>query len=457
MTARVLVVDDIQANIKLLQARLTADYFDVLTATNGRDAIAICERVKPDVVLLDVMMPGMDGFEVCRRLKGNRATSHIPIVMVTALDQASDRLQGLEAGADDFLTKPVDDIALMVRVRNLARVKTLNDEMMMRATTCAQSGFSGERSANVQDGEVTGRILVVDDNRQAAERCASWLGSLHEVAICGNGCDCVATLEGGDYDLALVNLNLRNMDGLQVCTDVKSNQMTRHLPIICVLERHDEARLLRALDLGVNDYLHRPLDKNELLARVRTQFRRKRYTDFLRNRLQASAELAIIDPLTGLFNRRYMESHLQTLVHEALSQGRPLSLLIADVDELHRVNEHYGHDAGDVVLREMGKRIRNNTRGIDLACRRGSEEFAILMPDTDLERATKVGERLRKCIGNDVFCAGDHDRKLRMTVSVGIASLKLIGDTAEVVIKRADEALSRAQSGGQNRVSVKAA
>src|SRR5580698_5794528 len=123
MTARVLVVDDILPNVKLLEARLTAEYFEVVTVTNGADALKICANGGCDIVLLDVMMPGMNGFEVCRRLKLDPATSHIPVVIVTALDQASDRLMGLEAGADDFLTKPIDEIALLARVRSLSRLR----------------------------------------------------------------------------------------------------------------------------------------------------------------------------------------------------------------------------------------------------------------------------------------------------------------------------------------------
>lgn len=105
MTARVLVVDDIPANVKLLEARLLAEYFDVVTAEDGFKALAICDEEQVDIILLDIMMPGMDGFEVCERLKANPKTAHIPVVMVTALDQPSDRVRGLKAGADDFLTK----------------------------------------------------------------------------------------------------------------------------------------------------------------------------------------------------------------------------------------------------------------------------------------------------------------------------------------------------------------
>jgi two-component system cell cycle response regulator len=170
MTARVLVVDDVDANLKLLEARLTADYFEVRTARSGREALEICASERADVVLLDVMMPGMDGFEVCRQLKSEPRTQHVPVIMVTALDQPSDRVRGLDAGADDFLTKPVDDIALVKRVRNLARLKMLTDEMLMRASTEQQMGLAG--ALHVPFDQVTrgGRILLVEDHDRSYER-----------------------------------------------------------------------------------------------------------------------------------------------------------------------------------------------------------------------------------------------------------------------------------------------
>src|SRR5690606_25519194 len=127
LTARVLIVDDIPTNVRLLEARLTAEYFEVKTASSGREALAILEQGAIDIVLLDVMMPEMDGFEVCRHIKTDVATAHIPVVMITALDQPSDRVKGLSAGADDFLTKPVDDVQLMARVKSLVRLKALTD------------------------------------------------------------------------------------------------------------------------------------------------------------------------------------------------------------------------------------------------------------------------------------------------------------------------------------------
>src|SRR5262245_58964561 len=134
MTARVLVVDDVVANVKLLEARLSAEYFEVVAATSGRQALEIAERGQCDIVLLDVLMPGMDGLEVCRRLKADPRTAHLPVIMVTALDQTAYRIAGLDAGADDFLVKPIDEIALITRVKGLVRLKMLTDQLMMRAT-----------------------------------------------------------------------------------------------------------------------------------------------------------------------------------------------------------------------------------------------------------------------------------------------------------------------------------
>ena len=456
MTARVLVVDDILANVKLLEARLSAEYFEVLTAHSGQEALDICARERVDVVLLDVMMPGLDGFEVCRRIKSRRETHHVPVIMVTALDQPSDKVQGLEAGADDFLTKPVDDIALVTRVKNLARLKMLNDEMMMRATTSQQMGLgAGSLPAKALTGD-GGRVLLVDDHQRWAARMADALAKTQDTVIEPDLQAALVKLGEHHFDLLIVSLSLAKGDGLRLCSQARSLDRTRHLPIIVLVEPGDEARLLRGLDMGVNDYLMRPIDRNEMLARVRTQIKRKRYSDFLRTRLEESVEMAVIDPLTGLHNRRYMETHLKTLVAEASTSGRPLSVLVADIDYFKRINDTYGHDAGDAVLKEFAARFRRNTRSIDLACRLGGEEFVIIMPDTDITRATQVGERLRTCIAEDSFQLSAA-KSIRVTASVGLAALERWDDTPETIFKRADIALYAAKRDGRNRVMTEAA
>jgi two-component system cell cycle response regulator len=457
MTARVLVVDDVDANVKLLEARLTADYFEVRTARSGREALEICANERADVVLLDVMMPGMDGFEVCRKLKAEPRTQHIPVIMVTALDQPADRVRGFEAGADDFLTKPVDDVALVKRVRNLARLKMLTDEMLMRASTEEQLGFAGDLHKRFDQVARGGRILLVEDNDDSYRRILEALKGEFDVSRETDPASALLRLPEGDFDLIIVSLSLQAADGLRLCSQVRSLDQARHLPILIIAEPGDDAPLLRGLDMGVNDYVMGPIDPNELLARVRTQIKRKRYIDHLRVQHEQSVEMAILDPLTGLHSRRYMTSHLATLFEDALERGKPLSVLLIDIDHFKAVNDSYGHDAGDAVLREFATRIRRNTSGIDLACRLGGEEFVVVMPECDLAKAYQVGERLRQCIAAPPFEVGGKVGRLQVTASVGVAALEFGDDAPEVMLKRADQALYCAKRDGRNRVVADAA
>jgi two-component system cell cycle response regulator len=213
-------------------------------------------------------------------------------------------------------------------------------------------------------------------------------------------------------------------------------------------------RLVRALDIGVNDYLMRPIEHNELIARVRTQLRRKRYSDRLRQSLQLSLEMAVTDQLTGLFNRRYMSRHLNTLMSD--NAGKQVSFLLLDVDFFKQINDTYGHDIGDEVLREFAARISANVRGIDLACRYGGEEFVVVMPDTDLSFAYMVAERLRQSVADAPFAISAAARQVPVTISIGVAASGG-GDTPEVLLKRADQALYRAKRDGRNRVVADAA
>jgi two-component system cell cycle response regulator len=457
MTARILVVDDVLANVKLLEARLSAEYFDVITAMSGEEALTICERAECDLVLLDVMMPDMDGFEVCRRLKTDPATHHIPVIMVTALDQPSDRVRGLDAGADDFLTKPIPEMALIARVRSLSRLKKLTDELRMRAVASSEIGIDSPEREAIDDTGRGGRILIVDDRPGSYERISSVLAEEHTVELEANPNEALFRAADGNYDLLIISLGLENFDALRLCSQVRSIDRTRNVPILAVTDPDSGARMVRGLEIGVNDYLMRPVDKNELLARARSQIRKRRYTERLRDNVQMSIEMAITDALTGLFNRRYMESHLATLIEQAISRGKPLTALVLDIDFFKSVNDTHGHDAGDDVLREFALRIKRSIRGIDLACRYGGEEFVVIMPETDMAVAAMVAERLRRRIATDPFAIQQGARTIPVTISIGVAAMRGKDDNAASVLKRADQALYRAKRDGRNRVVPDAA
>ncbi|UNK36893.1 PleD family two-component system response regulator [Shinella sp. H4-D48] len=455
MTARILVVDDIPANVKLLEARLLAEYFDVLTAENGYDALAICERTQVDLILLDIMMPGIDGFEVCERLKANPRTAHIPVVMVTALDQPSDRVRGLKAGADDFLTKPVNDLQLMSRVKSLVRLKMLTDELRLRAATAR--AISLEDGLETGLGDEPGDILLVDGRGSSQDRIARALKPIAEVTCMSDPQAAVFQAAESNFELVIVNANFEDYDPLRLCSQLRSLERTRFLPILLIAEQGDDDLIVRALDLGVTDYVMRPIDPNELIARSLTQIRRKRCNDRLRASVRQTIELAVTDGLTGLHNRRYLDNHLKLLIDRATARGRALSVCITDIDRFKLVNDTYGHDAGDVVLREFASRVRSAVRGADLACRYGGEEFVLVMPDTTPEMAAGVAERLRAIVESEPFQIPGKDIALSVTASLGIAAMLPGGDTPDALLKRADTALYEAKRSGRNRVVAAAA
>ncbi|MEM9676734.1 MAG: PleD family two-component system response regulator [Pseudomonadota bacterium] len=458
MTARVLVVDDIVANVKLMQARLMAEYFEVLTASNGPEALALCAQGKCDIVLLDVMMPGMDGYEVCRRLKADAKTAHIPVIMVTALDQPSDKLAGLEAGADDFLTKPVNDIALTTRVKSLARLKMVTDELQLRVSTNEGLGIGGNANANSQlhDGR-NGKILIVDDKPSSFDRMSRILTAEQSVSVVSNPQEALFKAAEDDFDLVIVSLAIEDFDALRLCSQLRSLDRTRMIPLLLVTREGEDSQLIRAIDLGVNDYIQRPVEANELLARCRTQVRRKRANDQLRDNVQQTMEMAIKDPLTGLYNRRYFDTHMEALLDKACASGQALSLMVLDIDHFKMVNDTYGHQAGDEVLKTFAERIQRNMRSKNLVCRFGGEEFVIVLPETDSDLAFVIADRMRKEIADSPFLVLNGSVQIAVTVSAGIASLTGPQDHTVDMVKRADAALYDAKRNGRNQVVQAAA
>lgn len=449
MTGRILIVDDIEANVKLLEAKLGSEYFDTLAAYDGESALEAARSQSPDLILLDVMMPGMDGIEVCRILRADQRTAHIPVVMLTALSDIEDRVRGLEAGADDFLTKPANDLTLFSRVRSLVRLKLMIDELRTRQSTNDEEAALS--MARIEQ-ETEGRILLIehdDIQRQNLERKLAAAGHAVDTAkTCQDG---MTLAREGAPDLVIVAIDLGAEDGLRLVSQLRSDERIRHVPILLLLDDYDLPRLAKGLDIGVTDYLLRPIDGNELKARVRTQVRRRRYHEKLCELLDQSVSMAYTDPLTGVYNRRYLQSHLGKRLVAASESGKPLSVMMLDIDAFKVFNDRYGHAVGDLVLAEVAQTLSRNVRNIDLVARYGGEEFAVIMPDTGAHGAQLVAERLRQAVEELSVEAKGHDN-LRVTVSIGLATAMGASENAEPLLQRADSALYRAKAAGRNTI-----
>ncbi len=450
MSARILVVDDVEVNVRLLEAKLSAEYFNVLTANDGFAALKIAAEERPDLILLDVMMPKLDGFEVCRRLKAGEATRDIPVVMVTALSEAADRVRGLEAGADDFLTKPVNDTALFARVRSLVRLHRMMDEWRHREDVYGRFSAVMEE-ARVDEEASPARILLWEESAFAATRIAEMLSPLANEMIRPSAPEDLAPQCEKSVDLVILNTTGK-VDALRIVGKLRAQEMSRLVPILLIGDPEELPRVAKGLDIGATDYLLRPLDRNELVARVRTQVRRKRLQDRLQENYRKSLSLALTDGLTGLYNRRYLSVHLDGLLARLSDGATGPSLLLIDIDWFKRVNDTHGHAAGDAVLRELTVRIARYVRTFDLFARYGGEEFVVVLPETDRRVAEGVAERLRMVVAETPFHVDEASVDLPVTISIGLAVTADARETPDSLLRRADEALYAAKAAGRNRV-----
>lgn len=453
MTARVLVVDDLEPNRKLLQAKLGHEYFEVEIARDGQEALAKVREKEFDIILLDVMMPGLDGYQVCERIKADPATAHIPVVMVTALGDREHRIRGLKAGAEDFITKPIDDFALLSRMRALMRYNHVVSELRQREASGRRVGIF--EAVRAQDHDRPARVFVIEEDARRALRLKQVLAREHH-CVTMQEAGGLAANDAAPFEVIVLSLTSRSFDPLRLCASLLNNEATRGCSILVVADLGEEKKAVKALDLGASDIIGAPVDPEELLARVRTQTRRARYLDILRRRVDQGMELAVRDQLTGLNNRRYMTTQLAQWIRRTTHGGEPLSVIILDLDHFKRINDCFGHAAGDEVLREVAERLQMNTRPSDIPCRFGGEEFVVILPETPGDMACSIAERIRGAIAARPF-ALPHDEQIQVTVSLGVATSRGVHDTPAELLDRADKALYQAKSAGRNRVEAVAA
>lgn len=453
MPGRILVVDDVATNRIVMKVRLTDAYYEVLQADGGHTALEAARRERPDLILLDLVMKDMDGVEVCKRLKADPRTRDIPVIVVTAARQPHQKLRALRAGAEDFLSKPLDELTLLARVRSLLRAQETAQELALRERTQTALGFR----ESATDFTAYGLIGLICASREKALSWKNGLGDFKtaELRIMTRGEAMTLTEHDRIPDIFLVDGHQdRSQSGLSVLTDLRVRPATRHSSVLMVVEKSARQVAAMALDLGANDLISADFDAQELTLRLETQLRRKQQADRLRASVGDGLRLAVTDPLTGLFNRRYADPHLAGMAKRAQETGKPFAVLQLDIDRFKCVNDRHGHPAGDAVLEHLARTLATELRAVDMIARTGGEEFLAALPETDLKEATAVAERLRHKINSTPIPLPGNAGMLTISVSIGLAVWD--GPACDIggLLSRADRALYAAKTGGRNTVIV---
>lgn len=453
--AKILVVDDDPKNIKLMEGILISGGYRIFTAENGEEALRQVREVGPDLVLLDIMMPGIDGYEVTKQIKANPQSENIPIILVTALDGRNDKIRGMDAGAEEFLTKPVNPVEIEARVESMLKLKRYRDQLDIRSQSRNRIPEISESEAPVVLEEITHKVLIVEDDEKDLKLILSHLEPMsYNVEVARNGSDAIKMLDQGNFDITLVDILLPGMDGFQVCDNVKNNEKIKDTQVLLITSLNDLENRIRGVELGADDYLIKPYDPRELQTRMKALLKKKTYIDTLHSLYEQALNSALIDGLTGLYNHIYFKRFLELEIKRSERHDHQTALLMIDLDDFKHINDTLGHAAGDEILKSIGKLLKSTIREIDFAARYGGEEFVVVMPYGDPTTLAEVGNRI--CEATSAMAIPERCKNTisGVTVSVGGALYPTNADSSADLIEKADYMLYKAKRGGKNRLMI---
>ncbi|WP_456386877.1 diguanylate cyclase [Profundibacter sp.] len=454
MAGRILIVDDVATNRIVLKVKLMAACYEVLQASGGADAIASARIDQPDLILLDQMMPDMDGIAVCKKLKEDPETARIPVIIITADNDNTSKINALRAGADECMSKPLDELCLLARVRSLLRARDMSEELRLRDSTARELGFA-ETPASFTPSATIAMIAATPVTAMAWKTALG--NTLHDKVVVIKKEQALSLTKTQNIpDVFVIACNLAKPDeGLRLMSELRSRPETRYSAVVMVIPKDANNKSATALDLGASDLMIEGFEPQEMALRIKTQIRRKIQADRLRETVRDGLRMAVIDPLTGLYNRRYAMPHLARIADHAKTSGRTYAVMVLDIDRFKAINDTHGHTIGDIVLQEVATRIKDNLRSVDMVARIGGEEFLVVMPDTHLDEARMAAERLCHVIDDrPVILAGDKGN-IAVSLSIGVAMGGLHVDVRDVgqLLESADKALYCAKSDGRNQVT----
>ncbi|WP_299370693.1 diguanylate cyclase [uncultured Tateyamaria sp.] len=460
MHGKVLVVDPIATNRIVLRVKLAASHYDMDQAGSIADAIRAMGKSRPDIILCADTLPDGGPLKLMNRMRKAGLHGKVPLIVLGNGCDGDTRIRLLGAGAEDVLEKPLDDSFLLARIRSVIRAFASATEWKLRDGTSRALGFA---EPSTQFGPAQSVRVVARDQA----RLESW-----RPALCENtratvaSCTPAAAVEHRSKDKAADGFVLvvepdASADMLGLLATIRSNASTRHSVILVVQVDPDCKLGAQMLDMGANDVMAFHRDPSEVALRLETLLARKRMSDALRDTVRTGIEAALIDPLTGLHNRRYAMPHLARIADRATRSGRPFAVMVADMDHFKKINDTHGHAAGDAVLVDTARRLRENLRAVDMVARIGGEEFLIVMPGAGLQDAKNAAQRLCQIVRDTPFEVPGSSADVTATISIGMTvcdpaktAALTVAHTPESLLDRADKALYGAKAKGRDCVTL---
>jgi len=415
-----LIIDDSKAVRNTLATYLKALDFDTRTAADGMQGLKMASELLPDLILVDVEMPVMDGFEFCKKLSKEPTIKHIPTIVVSGTIDETQFRKGFRAGAIDFLEKPVSQPALAAIIESVS----VKENFSSTGTTVILS----------KDGTLSSILRKTLNFLNSSINTCTTLDELETYL-------CVTT-----PDIIILDLS-ESEDKLRVCMRTRTLIGSDSPVIIAVADETDRDIMFQCFKYGATEFIIKPFGRDEVKARIENHIKLKRLQDELVQKNKILESLAYKDKLTGLMNRRYFDKALKDEIAKAQTGNTNLSFLMIDLDNFKQVNDAYGHDTGDAVLKEIASIIIDNVQGNAVSCRYGGEEFCIIYPDTSLVEAIKNSEKIKR------FCALKpiSSHRIFQTISGGMSSFPETS-SAEDLVSDADKCLYKAKKAGKNRI-----
>ncbi|MBR1942338.1 diguanylate cyclase [bacterium] len=482
MTNKVLLVDDSKTQLDVMKLRLSKCGFEVETSENALDGYNKIFTFVPDIILSDIVMPDLDGYQFCRLLKNNKITKNIPIILLTVLDKKLDEFWGKKAGAQAFISKTADFEEIKAKIDELIENTELSDEDKKVIQECKSEQISVKEQINGILNELLKQSIFLNEFRNLGEFYT------HEKVLVEKCFDLFSTFI--DYDIAGLFFNIKDEKAKQhLYVDIKNSSAS---PFVLEKVKRDFFAQMPQVSRSENTVLtyevvrenqnadEKIISPNSLktihiipfvfegvllggvafCSKNETDYNEFPFYESFKNELSALLKmkylyseveiLSVTDGLTGLYNRRHFEYNIEREFLRAKRYKNDLSLAILDIDFFKTVNDTHGHQYGDYVLREVANLMRDSFRKTDMLYRYGGEELVIIMPETSLENAAIPAERLReKIAGNDFVYNGV---KINLTVSIGISTMNSEFNNQKEIVETADKALYNAKQTGRNKV-----